>query len=73
MVSASDSAGFGFLRGLAAGGVRASSLRNVARQLGMRPSGLSRVLGGYRSEAATRRRRQRWIVRNRARRSVPPR
>lgn len=75
MVSESDSAGFDVLRELAAGGVRNTSLRSVARQLGMSPSGLSKVLGGSRSQAATRRRLERWIVWNRARGEesrVPP-
>lgn len=71
MVSESDSAGFDLLREIAAGGVRNTSLRNVARQLGMSPSGLSKVLGGSRSQAATRRRLERWIVWNRARGGEP--
>lgn len=71
MVSESDSTGFDLLRELAAGGVQTTSLRNVARQLGMSPSGLSKVLRGSRSQAATRRRLERWIVWNRARGEEP--
>ena len=62
MVSESESAGFARLVRLAALRVEGSSLRSVAGELGLSPSGLSKLLGGSRSQAGTRRRLERWVV-----------
>lgn len=72
MVSESESAGFARLVRLAALRVEGTSLRSVASQLGLSPSGLSKVLGGSRSQAGTRRRLERWVVSQRARATEPP-
>jgi hypothetical protein len=66
MVSESDSAGFARLVRLAALRVEGTSLRSVAGELGLSPSGLSKLLGGSRSQAGTRRRLERWVVSQRA-------
>lgn len=70
MVSGSESAGFELLLRLTAQRVDGTSLRNVASELGMSPTGLSKLLGGSRSQTATRRRLERWVVWQRARDEV---
>lgn len=43
--------------------VEATSLRQVARDVGMSPTGLQKVLGGADSYSRTRRKLERWYVR----------
>lgn len=43
--------------------VEATSLRQVAREVGMSPTGLQKVLGGADSYSRTRRKLERWYVR----------
>lgn len=47
--------------------VEATSLRHVAREVGMSPTGLQKVLGGADSYSRTRRKLERWYVRETAR------
>lgn len=47
--------------------VEATSLRHVAREVGMSPTGLQKVLGGADSYSRTRRKLERWYVREAAR------
>lgn len=47
--------------------VEATSLRSVAREVGMSPTGLQKVLGGADSYSRTRRKLERWYVREVAR------
>lgn len=47
--------------------VEATSLRSVAREVGMSPTGLQKVLGGADSYSRTRRKLERWYVREASR------
>jgi len=55
------------LREAVAGGVEARSLRQVARDVGMSPTGLRKFLDGATPYAATRRKLERWFVREASR------
>jgi|SRR5690625_303343 len=55
------------LREAVEGGVRSRSLRSVAREVGMSPSGLQKFLDGSRPYSGTRRKLERWYVREAAR------
>lgn len=55
------------LRDALAARVAAASLRQVAREVGMSPSGLQKFLGGARPYSATRRKLDQWYVRESAR------
>ncbi|HEX7049346.1 MAG TPA: hypothetical protein VF188_03955 [Longimicrobiales bacterium] len=55
------------LREAVAGGVEARSLRQVARDVGMSPTGLRKFLSGATPYSATRRKLERWYVREAAR------
>lgn len=54
------------LREAVAGGVEATSLRQVARAVGMSPSGLQKFLDGATPYSGTRRKLERWYVRESA-------
>lgn len=54
------------LREAVAGGVAARSLRQVARDVGMSPSGLQKFIDGATPYSATRRKLERWFVRESA-------
>ncbi|MGQ0560631.1 MAG: hypothetical protein ACT443_02005 [Gemmatimonadota bacterium] len=56
----------GELRDVVAARVEAESLRRVARQVGMSPSGLQKFLDGASPYSATRQRLERWYVRETA-------
>ena len=53
----------GTLKRAVAGGVSATSLRQVARDVGMSPTGLRKFLSGASPFSATRRKLERWYVR----------
>ncbi len=53
----------GTLKRAVAGGVSATSLRQVAREVGMSPTGLRKFLSGASPYSATRRKLERWYVR----------
>lgn len=55
------------LRDVVAERVEAESLRRVAREVGMSPSGLQKFLDGATPYSATRRKLERWYVREAAR------
>lgn len=55
------------LREVLAARVEATSLRQTAREVGMSPSGLQKFLGGAQPYFATRRKLDRWYVRESAR------
>lgn len=65
MPSPTDQHAFENLLRIAADEVEATSLRNVARHLGMSPTGLQKVLDGTRTLPGTRRKLERWYVRER--------
>ena len=54
----------GTLKRAVAGGVSATSLRQVARDVGMSPTGLRKFLLGASPYSATRRKLERWYVRS---------
>jgi hypothetical protein len=54
------------VRGVLAARVEATSLRQAAREVGMSPSGLQKLLDGSQPYSATRRKLERWYVRETA-------
>ncbi|MGQ0813066.1 MAG: hypothetical protein ACT4O1_01190 [Gemmatimonadota bacterium] len=66
MVARSRGVSLGDLRDVVAARVEAESLRSVARNVGMSPSGLQKFIDGASPYSATRQRLERWYVRETA-------
>lgn len=66
MTAAEVSTPIGRMREVLAARVAATSLRQVAREVGMSPTGLQKVLDGADSYSRTRRKLERWYVRESA-------
>lgn len=71
MSAAEGGASLERVREVLAARVDATSLRQVAREVGMSPSGLQNVLAGADSYSRTRRKLERWYVRETARFEAP--
>lgn len=66
-----DEVGLAALRAVLTQQIETRSLRAVARQIGMSPSGLQKFLDGAKPYSATRRRMEQWYVRESARFTSP--
>lgn len=67
MAAAEGGASLERMRDALASRIEATSLRQVAREVGMSPTGLQNVLAGADSYSRTRRKLERWYVRETAR------
>lgn len=67
MPAGEGKAGIDHLRDAVARGVETESLRRIAREIGMSPSGLQKFLDGARPYDPTRRKLERWYVKEAAR------